>query len=208
MGSVDSGARVADLSDAERAAMFDSVGNRKTASEDFEQVDKGSIKESPELRGFRAFVSTAAHANTKILVNPKGAKVVNAAPVAGAPLGLIPSIRRDGDIFANFTEGVLVTKDPQVIAWCEANPSICRDASDPRTRMWVSMKNMQTQTPSRDVTLDPTIDVDAELFPEGFDLTPREADASGDDAVAAALSSRDSAAAVDAKEAEAITGLS
>ncbi len=205
MSNFDSGAPNVDPNVEQRQFMLEGQGARKDSAEGLEQVN---LKEDPDLRGFRAFVSTAAHANTRILVNPDGAKVVNASPVAGAPLGLIPSVRRDGDIWADFTEGVLVTKDPQVIAWCEANAKICRDASDPRTKMWVQMKNMQTQTPSRDVTLDPTIDVDAELFPEGFDLTPRKADASGDDTISSALSSRDSAIAVDAKESETNTGLS
>ncbi len=205
MAEFESGAPTADPSAEQRQAVLGGAETRKDSAEGLENT---TLKEDPELRGFRAFVAKATHGNSKILVNPKEAKIKELPPTAGSAAGLPFYLRRDGDIFADFTEGVLVTKDPQVIAWCEANPQICRDAADPRTRMWVQLKNMQTQTPSRDVTLDPTIDIDEELFPEGFDLTPRKDDVSGDDAIAAALSSRNSAIEVDAKESETVTGLS
>jgi hypothetical protein len=68
--------------------------------------------------------------------------------------------RRDGDVWVKFTNGVLCTKDPVQIAWCEKNPEVCRDANDPRTKAWAILKEGQVATASREATTDPRLNID------------------------------------------------
>jgi len=77
--------------------------------------------------------------------------------------GLPIAMRRDGDVFAKFTNGILATDDPDIIAWCEANPDICRDAADPQTEAWAMLKDMQLETSSKESTLPRNANIDAML---------------------------------------------
>ena len=200
--NTDSGAPNADPTSEARADQQTGLSDRKAAATAFAGI---TVEKDETLQGFRAFVAPAKYGNTKILVNPESAnfigvkgsvqsRVVTAAPQAGSPLGLVPAVARTDDNWAKFTQGVLVTDDPDVIAWCESHPSMCRDADDPRTRAWVTLKDMQSQTPSRDATLDSDFDVDAEIFPDGINLKPsKTSEIQGDGIVDAALATRDSA---------------
>jgi hypothetical protein len=73
---------------------------------------------------------------------------------------------REGDVFVEFVSGICVLT-PGVndveIAWCNAHPEICRDASDPMTEAWLYLKEQQVATASKDAGLPSSIDIEALL---------------------------------------------
>jgi hypothetical protein len=101
--------------------------------------------------GVRSFVAPA-HPNGKFMVKP--GKLIQ-APSPDGPR----DIRREGDIWAKFSGGVLITDEPEVIAWCEKHPDICRDAFDPQTEVWVALREAQRETATRGASLPPSLDV-------------------------------------------------
>ncbi len=103
--------------------------------------------------GKRSFVAPA-HPNGKFLV--KQGKLIQ-APSPDGPR----DIRREGDIWARFHNGVLVAEEPEVevVAWCEKHPEICRDAFDPQTEVWVALITAQRETATRGASLPPSLDV-------------------------------------------------
>jgi len=122
--------------------------------------------------GQRTFVSPA-HKNEKFLV--QAGKIVQAAPNSFSG-GLPIDLRRDGDVWAEFHDGILLTEDPVVIAWCEANdgspipaiteddevtyePDICKDAEDPQARAWVALKENTLETSTKTASLPRDMDV-------------------------------------------------
>jgi hypothetical protein len=92
--------------------------------------------------------------------------------------------QREGDIWAEFIEGVLATDDPEVIAWCEAHsvdealhqvyhrergqnirncpikPGLCCDATHPMAEIWADMKSAQMPLANREATMPPGTEVD------------------------------------------------
>ncbi len=101
--------------------------------------------------GTRSFVAPA-HPNGKFLV--RQGKLIQAPSPEGPR-----DIRREGDVWAKFTSGVLVTDDPDVIAWCEKHPELCRDAFDPETEVWAALIEAQRETATRGASLPPSLDV-------------------------------------------------
>ena len=73
--------------------------------------------------------------------------------------------RRFGDVWLHVQGGILII-DPDTeegalqLEWCEANPSICRDAMEPQTEIWAALKEAQTPTPRKEPSLPQNIDVD------------------------------------------------
>ena len=73
---------------------------------------------------------------------------------------------REGDVWVEFIDGIVVlseTENTVEIKWCEDNPAICRDISDPMTEAWAYMKEMQVPTANQEARLPVSIDVEAIL---------------------------------------------
>lgn len=148
-----------------------------------EAADKLSQENLPpsdvQEQGYRTFVAAKQYENSKILAIP--GTPIKMPPHPGMSPGITPYSQRDGDKFVKFSGGVLVTNDYEIIAWCEAHPQVCRDASDPRTQGWVTLKDMQTETASRDAVLPQSVDVDEMAFPKGLELAPTTLEEGVDD---------------------------
>ena len=123
-------------------------------------------------QGYRTFVACKEFENSKFLAI--AGTPVKMPPHPGMSPGITPYSNRAGDKFVKFSGGVLVTNDENAIAWCEAHPQVCRDADDPRTQGWVTMKEMQTDIAARDAMLPKSVDVDAMAFPKGVEITPSQ----------------------------------
>jgi len=174
---------------------------RKEASA---QLAEGKPIEAPNADEYRTFVAAEEYHNTRFLAHP--GEAVKAPIVAGNTSGVVPLITRIGDLFAEFNSGVLVTKVTEVIAWCEAHPQVCRDATDPRTPGWATLKAMQVSKANREAALGREIDVDAMAFPEipgvaaAVAAVPSGGDV-GNEAVASALNTQEKLAKVEAERA-------
>ena len=107
----------------------------------------------PTLPSRRIFVAPA-HRNEKVLVKP-GKVITRVNP--GSPMDT--DVRRDGDVWARFQEGILVTEDPDVVAWCEARPDFCRDARNPQTRAWAVMVEAQMETSTQESRIPKSVDI-------------------------------------------------
>jgi hypothetical protein len=119
--------------------------------------------EEAVTEGYRTFTCAREYANSRFLIP---GTPVPAPMVAGTPIGIKPLSHREGDVWVQFSNGVLVTKELAVIKWCAEHPKICRDAKDPRTPGWVAMKDMQARIATRDATLPGDVDVDGMAFPD------------------------------------------
>lgn len=108
-----------------------------------------------------------AHLNEKVLVK---AGVVKMRSNPGSPMDM--AVQRDGDIWARFQDGILVTEDPLIIAWCVAHPEFCRDAADPQTKAWAILVEAQTETSSRDSRLPKNMDIGRLLAGDVTALAP------------------------------------
>jgi len=119
---------------------------------------------------YRAFVNPVSP-NTRYLV--RGGEVIhlrdqNSATGFRDVSRETPGSPEKSDKWAVFTNGVLVTNDTEVIAWCEENDDICRDANAPGTEFWFNVKQAQIPLATREPSLDQGIDVDAALRGEGI----------------------------------------
>jgi len=112
---------------------------------------------------------------------------------------------REGDIWAEFIEGVLASDDPEVIAWCEAHSvdealhqvyhrergqkscpiktGLCCDAAHPMAEIWADMKSAQIPLANREPTMPPGTEVD-KLLTGG--VPSHQAGGTGDKLVTAA----------------------
>lgn len=159
-----SGAPVAgQLSAEERAQAAGETEARKASATALDRVGVSSYDAAAE-RGYTTYVSARTHANSRFLVTP--GKLVTGPLHPGVPLGMTPASHREGDVWAQFSNGVLVTDDPTVISWCEAHPKVCRDARNPLTQAWAAIKEMQARVNNRDAVLDGSLDADAMFFPD------------------------------------------
>lgn len=178
--------------DAQAAEQETLSSIRQGASEDLQSKDTIA---APEAEAYKTFVSAEEFHNTRFLAHP--GEAVRAPILAGSTSGIVPLITREGDLFAEFHSGVLVTKVPEVIAWCQKHPSVCRDATDPRTPGWATLKAMQASKANREAALGQEINVDAMAFPDipGADPAAVAAVPAGGDvgqqAVASALNTQE-----------------
>lgn len=162
MGYGDSGAPAEGTvsPEARKEALGDMPGAR-SASQQF----GGEEIEAPADSNLVAYVAAAEHANLEKLV--KAGNPIAAPMSASGPTGVIPLMKREGDVWAKFVNGILVTDDPVVIKWCDENPSICRRESDPMTKGWATLNELSVQKANRDQLVDPS-DMNAdETFPPG-----------------------------------------
>jgi len=130
-------------------------------------LEKQELAVPIEDEGMVAYVAAAQHANSRWLVHP--GEVVKAAIAAGVTTGIIPLVKRDGDIWAKFVNGVMVTDDPAIIKWCGENTDKCRRSDDPMTKGWATLKNLQARKANREQLVDPSEMNADEAFPA--DLT-------------------------------------
>lgn len=150
------------------AEQTDAIKGAEEHTEKIKRAAKMSDKEV--LQKYRAFVSPTKP-NTRILVR-KGDVVRR--PDQNSPSGFRDVSREDpehpekSDLWANFVQGVLVTDNPEIIAWCEAHPETCRDANLESTEFWYSVKRAQLTLANQDPSLPAGIDVDAALRGEGI----------------------------------------
>ncbi len=169
-----------------------------------DKLGEATVVAAPEADEYRTYVAAAKYANNKFLA--KAGMPVKAPVVAGATSGIVPLITRDGDVWVKFANAVLTTKDPDIIAWCEAHKSVCRDASDPRTPGWATLQEFQTVKSTRDASLDGSIDVDALAFPDlsNFEgaLAASASGEAGQSKVAEALNDAEKVKATDSERAE------
>lgn len=187
----DSGAPFAGtVSPEEMAAATQGLAERQNAAELLAKE-----KVVPET-GLVSYVAAPEYAQKSFLIK---AGEPQAAPIQmGTNPGIKPLLRREGDKWARFVGGTLVTDDPDIIAWCDAHPTQCRRSDDPVTRGWHTLKEMQTRRANRDQAMDAS-QMDAEAsFPAGMKLSPLAEQAAKDDspggrAVAAAELSREAA---------------
>lgn len=119
----------------------------------------------PPDDGYHTFIAPVEK-NSRFLANPdpKDNPVVFFRDPA-SPLGKRDTAR-ENDIWVEFTNGSLATKDPVVIAWCEANPEICRDTRDPRAATWAKYKEAQVPRADREALMDPHDDIDKLVYGE------------------------------------------
>lgn len=143
-------------SESEIAAAQEAAEKLEQARKTLAEAGRALDKSVPE--GHRVFITYSQFANAHILV--KSGEPVYAPVGTHTPLGMRPVSHREGDKWAVFQGGVLVTDDPDIIAWCESHPEICRDASDPFAAEWAELKSAQLPTNTRDEMLPRTIDVD------------------------------------------------
>jgi hypothetical protein len=133
----------------------------KVANEATEEPSAPDPAAKPEAPRFRSFVAPKER-NLRQLVK---AGELNQVRDPNSPTGWRDAGRKatgpNSDVFVEFRSGSLTTDDPDVIAWCEAHPKICRDAADPETVVWANLVNAQTWTARQDPTLSPGMDVDA-----------------------------------------------
>ncbi len=130
------------------------------------KLDKDTIAVEAD-DGLVSYVAAAQHANSRWLV--KAGEVVKTAIPAGVTTGIIPLVKREGDIWAKFINGVMVTDDPVVIDWCASHTTICRRSDDPSTKGWATLKGLQARKANREQLIDASeMDAD-EAFPA--DLT-------------------------------------
>lgn len=124
---------------------------------------KEEIAPSPE--GVVAYVAADEFATSRFLVKAGEPKYRPQEGVTSPGLRL-----REGDVWAVFTAGILVTEDPLVIAWCEDNPTKCRRSDDPMTKSWATLKGLSADKANRE-RLVPTdeIDADAAFPPHALD---------------------------------------
>lgn len=99
--------------------------------------------------------------NTRFLV---ASGKVNQIRDPNSPTGMRDTFRSD-EVWVEFHDGIAVFEPEQEteIAWCEANPAICRDIQDPMTEAWAFMKEAQTPLANRDAVLPQNMNVDAAL---------------------------------------------
>ena len=105
--------------------------------------------------GFRCFIAPA-HKNCHFLVV---AGKVQTVPTIEGPRQL----SRDGDVWADFSGGFLLTDDPIVIDWCEKNHDICRDVMEPQTEAWAALREGQLNTSKREPSIPASMDIEAML---------------------------------------------
>jgi hypothetical protein len=162
-GFGDSGAPTrGEVSPQEKAEVTDGVQGAVSASSTFQEAEEVA----PADEGLVAYVSAEEYANSRHLITP--GTPIKAPIAAGGTVGIIPLIRRDGDIWARFVNSILVTDEPDVIAWCDAHTKICRRSSDPMTKSWATVKGLQARKANRDRILDSSeMDAD-EAFPPGI----------------------------------------
>jgi len=115
-----------------------------------------------EVRQGKVVFVAPVEKNTRFLV--KAGKMVRFRD-PNSPSGYRDAAR-EGDIWAQFSNGVLVTDVPEVIAWCLENKEICRPADDPRTAAWAQLKEKQVPTAESPPQIDPGFDVEGTIFGE------------------------------------------
>lgn|SRR5574341_329102 len=129
-------------------------------------LDKPITALPDEAQSHRAFVAAKEYANARFLV-VKGTPVKTPF-MSGNPIGVQPISHREGDVFATFVGGVLVTADPRIIDWCLKNPAKCRPADDSRSRAWASIKEGQTPLANREAVVPSDIDADEMFYGGGM----------------------------------------
>lgn len=158
IGEEDSGAPIAGTVTPEERKNVDAdaEGNRQAASV------LATEKLVPADEGLVTFVAAAEYANlTKLVKNGEPKRI----PQEG--LNRPGEQLREGDIWVKFVEGVLNTDVPEVIAWANAHPKICRRTSDPMTKGWATIKEAQARRSWREPLMTSS-DMDAdEAFPVG-----------------------------------------
>lgn len=148
----------------ERRAALEGVTERRDAATMLAQEPVAPPPE--ELSKFQSFVAAREYANATFLVQP--GKPVPLPPAFAAGSSIQPLARREGDIWAKFAGGVLVTDNPVVVKWCEEHPKVCRSSDDPMTKGWATVKDMQARLSNRDALVDASqLDAD-ETFPPGM----------------------------------------
>ncbi len=152
-----------EVTDEQREHSLKDMMQNKAAHDSFKPEE---VEVKPD-DGFVSFVAAAEFNDCKFLV--KEGKVVEHRNDTNRP-----GMRgREGVKKARFTNGVLATDDPEVIAWCDAHTTICRRASDPMTKGWASMKDMNVKKANRERLQDPSaLDADA-AFPPGSEMLDR-----------------------------------
>lgn len=141
-----------------------------TSSPEERAINDALLKENiaPPPDGVYAYVASDEFANSRFLV--KAGDPIKSPTSPGEGSGIIKLVKREGDVWAIFTAGILVTEDPLVIQWCEDNPTKCRRSDDPMTKSWATMKGLSTDKANRE-RLVPTdeIDADAAFPPHALD---------------------------------------
>ena len=156
---------------AAEEARTQAAQEQELAQQAAEVLTKIEVTEGKEaVSRFRAFVNPVSP-NTRYLV--RAGEVVhlrdqNSATGFRDVSRENPTDPAKSDKWAVFTNGVLVTDDADVIAWCEAHPEKCRDANREGTEFWYNVKKAQIPLATRDPSLDQGIDVDAALRGEGI----------------------------------------
>lgn len=104
--------------------------------------------------GYRLFAS-ASEPNTRWQVavgdpeHPQNKPIVTMEGLAWNPM-------RYGDVYAEFQDGLLMTNDPQIIAFCESKFPTIVDMQRADANFLIKMAQLQTATQD----YEPTIDVD------------------------------------------------
>lgn len=135
-------------------------------------IESGALKESeaPVKGRFVAFLAPVEK-NSQFLI--QAGKVVS-FPDKDSPFGQ-KLVHRDGDIFVAFHDGIAVfdltdEEDVKRALWCEQNPNVCRNVSDPMTEAWAELKAGQQPLAGRDAVIPQSLDVDRALLgdPSGY----------------------------------------
>ncbi len=165
---------------------------------------EGVTVSEEEADKFVTFYAARQYRNARFLA--KHGKVITFPVQPGMPPGVTPVGRREGDVWVQFNNSVLVSDDPIIIEWCRAHKQVCRDANDPRTAGWAALKEMQVNLANREIMLPGDVNVDDMLFPEGLEgavaatpLTEAQGGSQATEAVAQALTAGQKAAQIAAE---------
>lgn len=136
------------------------------------EIQAQRLSEARET-GFRAFVFPTKQFHKELVkagVEPPPEVVIrNPAQLS----------RRTGDVFLEVSGGICIL-DPrqpgfsEKLAWCEEHPELCRDAFDPKTVIWASMKQSQTDTMYKDASLPKNVNVDKLVDGDFSQLLPED----------------------------------
>lgn len=186
------------VSTEQRREVQGDLSEMKSAAQRFEKEDEVVAPDD----GLVAYVASTEHANESFLA--VAGKVREGNPNVSGTVGLIPAIQRDGDKWAKFVNGVMVTDDLDIIKWCDEHTKICRRSDDPMTKGWATLKALEARMANREQLIDPHQMNADDTFPAGaVEDSLREAAAkagsSGGELVASAEESKQSAREATAK---------
>lgn len=170
------------MNDLQDARVYDASQDTNAAAsaarEGVEQTARSASDAQAELQA--QVIVAAVNAGKRAFINPtaktysfmvKPGKLM--ACYAGTKVPVVPGqasaggieMARVGDIRARFVGGMLIVgledeNGPDIIAWAEAHPDVCRDALDPMTETWAALRASQLDLAEKEPSLPKNINIE------------------------------------------------